>query len=135
MPLGSLPRCGDLGVGHPLVNTGVGPGLPGESTGRDEGGAHVVASRQGGETLHVHPQKAREGVRLGLTEGGELLGRVLHRAVALTELDAFAGEDAAVAQAVKRAIRRLIGSTVHRETRRKPVLQITVLDADSPVEL
>ncbi len=66
-----------------------------------------------------------------------LLAKLQNRAIdsALTELDAFIGEDASVAQAVKRAIRRSIGSTVHRETRRKPVLQITVLDADSPVEL
>ena len=62
-----------------------------------------------------------------------LLAKLQNRAIdaALTELDAFTGEDASVAQAVKRAIRRSIGSTVHRETRRKPVLQITVLDADS----
>jgi ribonuclease J len=66
-----------------------------------------------------------------------LLAKLQDRAIdaALTELDTFAGEDSAVAQAVKRAIRRAIGSTVHRDTRRKPVLQITVLDTDTPVEL
>ena len=64
-----------------------------------------------------------------------LLAKLQNRAVdaALTELDTYAGQDSAVAQAVKRAIRRAIGSAVHRETRRKPVLQITVLDVDTPV--
>ena len=48
----------------------------------------MVAPREGGETLHVHAEQAREGVGLGLAEGGELGGGVLHRAVALAELDA-----------------------------------------------
>ena len=65
-----------------------------------------------------------------------LLAKLQNRALdaALTELDTFTGEDATVAQAVKRAIRRGIGSSVHRDTRRKPVLQISVLDIDTPSE-
>jgi hypothetical protein len=66
-----------------------------------------------------------------------LLAKLQNRAIdaALTELDTFTGENATVAQAVKRAVRRAVGSSVHRDTRRKPVLQITVLDVDTPVEL
>lgn len=63
-----------------------------------------------------------------------LLAKLQDRAIdaALAELDTFTGDDAAVTRAVKRSIRRAIGSTVHRETRRKPVLQITVIDVDTP---
>ncbi len=49
---------------------------------------------------------------------------------ARTELDEFDGERSLVVAAVRKAVRRTIGSTVNRETRRKPVLQIIVLDID-----
>ena len=48
----------------------------------------MVSTRQCREPLDVDPEQAREGIRLGLTEGRELLRRVLHRAVPLAQLDA-----------------------------------------------
>ena len=48
----------------------------------------MVSARQRREPLDVNPEQAREGIRLGLAEGRELLCRVLHRAVPLAQLDA-----------------------------------------------
>lgn len=46
------------------------------------------AGGQGGEALDVHPKEARDGLGLGVTERGVLLGHPADRAVALAELDA-----------------------------------------------
>lgn len=54
----------------------------------------MVSARQRGEPLDVDTEQAREGIRLGLAEGRELLGRVLHRAVPLAQLDARQGAGA-----------------------------------------
>ena len=48
----------------------------------------MVAVGQGGQALDVDAEQARERLGLGLAELGELGGDVLHRAVALAELDA-----------------------------------------------
>ena len=48
----------------------------------------MVAVGQGGQALDVDAEQAGERLGLGLAELGELGGDVLHRAVALAELDA-----------------------------------------------
>jgi hypothetical protein len=48
----------------------------------------VVSACEGREALDVHPEQAGERVGLGLAEGRELGGDVLHRAVTLAQLDA-----------------------------------------------
>ena len=77
---------------------------------RDEGGADVVAVGQGGQALDVDAEQAGERLGLGLAELGELGRDVLHRAVALAELDA--GERPA--PAVPRAGRRSVAVVVER---------------------
>lgn len=62
--------------------------LPVGSAGWNERGAHVVTTSEGGQALDVHPEQAREGLGLGLAEGGELRSDVLHGAVTLAQLDA-----------------------------------------------
>src|SRR5450631_42936 len=57
--------------------------LHGDGTQRDERGADVLAVGKGRQALDVDPEQARERVRLGVTELGELSCDVLHRAVAL----------------------------------------------------
>jgi hypothetical protein len=57
----------------------------------------VVALGQGGQALDVDAEQARERLGLGLAELRELGGDVLHRAVALAELDA--GERAGTGRA------------------------------------
>lgn len=48
----------------------------------------MVTLREGGQSLDVDAEQLGEGLRLGVTELGELGRDVLHRAVALAQLDA-----------------------------------------------
>ena len=51
-------------------------------------GAHPVAVRDGGETLHVGADEPGDDRGLGVAQLGKLGGHVRHRAVVLTELAA-----------------------------------------------
>ena len=62
---------------------------------RDVRGADVAAAGQRREALHVHAEQPRERAGLGLAQRGELVGDVLHRAVALAELHGHAARDRA----------------------------------------
>lgn len=83
-------------------------------------------------TVVAEPEVAVRGF-VDTTASPALLEKLRERALdaARTELDVIDGSDAAVTTGIRRAVRRAVGSTVHRETRRKPVLQIEVLDIDS----
>ena len=48
----------------------------------------MVALGEGGQSLDVDAEEARERLGLGLAQLGELGGDVLHRAVTLAQLDA-----------------------------------------------
>ena len=58
--------------------------------GGDERRAHVISVREGGESLDVHAEQARERVGFSVTELRKFPGGVLDRAVTLTEL--YAGQ-------------------------------------------